>query len=108
MKQLMSSINNRKAIIFGILGYLIALGIIISLLLSVNQPKPEWEKYWYVKPLIITPFVGSIGGLGFYFINTFDTQTNILKFFRIILSIIIFLFFLWIGTILGLDGTLWN
>lgn len=104
----MNSISSKKAVVFGVLGYLIALGIIISILISVNQPKPEWGKYWYVKPLIITPFVGSIGGLGFYLINTLNTQTNILKFFKIILSIIIFLFFLWIGTILGLDGTLWN
>ena len=108
MKQLMNSINLKKTVLFGALGYLIALGIILSIILSVNQPKPEWGNYWYIKPLIVTPLIGGIGGLAFYFGTTIKSQNYGLLILRTILSIIVFLFFLWTGTILGLDGTLWN
>ncbi|VXB69264.1 conserved membrane hypothetical protein [Flavobacterium sp. 9AF] len=93
---------------FAIAGAILALVLISILIFSVPNPNPEWGKMWFIKPLIITPFITSIGGSLFYIINAKKRTSKILNFILFMISIFVLLFFLWIGTILGLDGTLWN
>jgi len=102
------NIEFKKIIVAAIIGYCIALICISLLIFSVANPNPVWGKNWFVKPLVITPIVGAIGGISFYIINCISFKNEALKFARIVISILVFLFYLWIGTILGLDGTLWN
>lgn len=83
--------------------------LLISLFLfSVDEPDPAWGKLWMVRPLIIVPLAGAMGGLCNYFILHFHNQAGVNKTIAIILSVIVFIVGLWLGTILGLDGTLWN
>lgn len=103
-----NSINKKNIAILVSLGYALALAFIAFIILSVNEPKPEWGKYWFIRPLILTPIFGAIGGASNYMINIYSVENRIIKFLRILLSILVFIFFIWIGTILGLDGTLWN
>ncbi len=104
----MKPINLSTLIKFAIAGAVIALILISLLIFSVNTPKPEWGQHWYIRPLIVTPFITSIGGIALYFLNLKDFKSKILNLILLIISILTFIFFLWIGTILGLDGTLWN
>ncbi|BCY29398.1 potassium transporter KefB [Flavobacterium okayamense] len=104
----MKPINLSTLIKFAITGAVIALILISLLIFSVNTPKPEWGQHWYIRPLIVTQFVTSIGGIALYLLNLKDFKSKILNLILLICSILIFVFFLWIGTILGLDGTLWN
>ena len=104
----MKPINLSTLIKFAIAGAVIALILISLLIFSVNTPKPEWGQHWYIRPLIVTPFITSIGGIALYLFNLKDFKSKILNLILLIMSILIFFFFLWIGTILGLDGTLWN
>lgn len=104
----MKPINLSTLIKFAIAGAVIALILISLLIFSVNTPKPEWGQHWYIRPLIVTPFITSIGGIALYLLNLKDFKSKILNLILLIMSILIFFFFLWIGTILGLDGTLWN
>lgn len=46
-----------------LIGAVIALIFISMFLFSVDHPKPEWGKLWMLKPLIIVPLAGAIGGL---------------------------------------------
>ncbi|SFC72070.1 potassium transporter KefB [Spirosoma endophyticum] len=83
--------------------------ILISLfLLSVREPNPGWGKLWMIRPLLIVPLAGAIGGLCTYFISHFQKQFGINKAIAIIVSVLVCLIGLWIGFVLGLDGTLWN
>lgn len=83
--------------------------VLISLfLLSANEPDPEWGKFWMVRPLIIVPLAGAMGGLCNYFIVRFHSVAGVSKVLAWIFSLLIFLVGLWMGVVLGLDGTLWD
>lgn len=104
----MNTLHFSNALKFAIAGAVLALVLISILVFTVPNPNPEWGKYWYIKPLLITPFITSISGVCFYFINTKKTQSRLLNLLIFLSSVLVLFFFLWIGTVLGLDGTLWN
>jgi uncharacterized membrane-anchored protein len=86
----------------------IALLIISFFVFMIDEPKPEWPKLWRVRPLIITPLAGAFGGVVYYFINNSYTKRGWKKLMVTLLAFIVFMILLWMGTIFGLDGTLWD
>lgn len=91
-----------------LIGAGIAILPIVFLLASVDQPDPSWPKYWMIRPLIIVPLAGATGGAFFHFMDYFRYQGGWKKIMANVISVIAFIFILWVGTILGLDGTLWD
>lgn len=91
-----------------LIGAMIGLMLISLFVFGVDDPKPEWGKFWMIKPLIITPLAGAMGGLFFYFMNYISSKGGINKTLAIILSIIVFIIGLWLGIVLGLNGTMWD
>lgn len=91
-----------------LLGAGIALILILVFLLGVDNPKPEWGKLWMLKPLIVVPTAGAMGGVFYYFMDHLRYQGGWKTALAIIISLIGYIFALWIGTVLGLNGTLWN
>ncbi|GAB3935982.1 potassium transporter KefB [Larkinella terrae] len=94
----------RRAIIGAGIGLLL-IGIF---LLGVKNPNPNWPKLWMLRPLVIVPLAGATGGAVYYFLDYLRYQNgwnaNLVK----TASLLIFLIGLWMGIVLGLDGTLWN
>lgn len=90
------------------LGAAIGLVLISFFIFSVDNPNPEWGKYWRIKPLIITPLVAAFGFLSFYLKEYINPKTDAGKIVVFFISTLVFLVALWLGTVLGLDGTLWN
>ena len=90
-----------------LIGGLIGL-ILISLFVFPVTPAPSWGKFWMIRPLIITPLAGAMGGLCNYYIMSFHHEFGVNKTVAMIISIFVFLVGLWLGTVLGLDGTLWD
>ena len=86
----------------------IALIIISIFLLGVGEPNPDWGKLWMIRPLVIVSAAGALGGVFFYFMGHLRQQGGWIKILAIILSLLGYLFVLWVGTVLGLDGTLWD
>lgn len=86
----------------------IGLFLISVFLLSVREPNPEWRKLWMLRPLIIVSLAGATGGLCNYFIVHFHNQVGVNKTIAMISSVIVFIIGLWLGAVLGLDGTLWD
>jgi hypothetical protein len=86
----------------------IGLLLISFFLVTAGEPNPEWEKFWRIRPLVVVTFAGAMGGLCNYFIVRICAQLGITKIVAIILSLIVFIIGLWLGTVLGLDGTYWN
>ena len=83
--------------------------VLISLfLLSAGEPDPNWPKLWMIRPLIIVPIAGAVGGVFYYFMDHLRYQNGWKKLLANILSIIGYIIVLWLGTILGLDGTMWD
>jgi hypothetical protein len=61
-----------------------------------------------IRPLIIVPLAGATGGLFYHLMDNLHLQGGWKKVLALILSLIGYIFVLWIGTVLGLDGTWWN
>lgn len=90
-----------------LIGAGIALILISFFVFGVDGPNPEWGKLWMIKPLIITPLAGAMGGAFYYFMD-YMSYRGLNKTVVIILSMIGFIIALWLGTVLGLNGTMWN
>jgi hypothetical protein len=93
-----------------LLGAGIAL-ILIEIFIYVGEQKshPDWGNLWMVRPLIIVPMAGALGGLFFYFINNLPFfKSGWKRAIGVILGLIGYIVTLWIGTILGLSGTWWD
>ncbi|MBE99400.1 potassium transporter KefB [Flavobacterium coralii] len=93
---------------FILAGGTIALAVIALFVFSVNTSNPEWGNYWKVKPLLLTPFIGAFGGMVMYYCTRLAAYMQINKVAGFLLSIPVYVVILWIGIVLGLNGTLWN
>ena len=91
-----------------LIGAGIALALISLFLTGVDNPDPAWGRSWMVKPLIIVPLAGAMGGAFFYFMNQLSHHRGLNKTVAILLGLIVYVVGLWLGSIVGLDGTLWN
>lgn len=82
--------------------------LLISLFVfGLDSPDPEWGKYWIIRPLIVTPLAGAVGGAFYYFMD-YQSSKGMNRTVAVLLSLVVFLVGLWMGTVLGLAGTMWN
>src|SRR3954470_5741677 len=88
-----------------LLGAMIALILIVIFLLQVREANPAWGNLRMIKPLIIVPLAGAAGGVFYYLMDHLRYKRGWKKAVAIILSLIGYIVVLWIGTVLGLDGT---
>ncbi len=91
-----------------LIGAIIGLAIISIFIFNVPDPRPEWGALWRVRPLIITPLAGAICGACYHVINALLYQTSQRKILAVVLGVLVYIVGLWLGTVLGLDGTLWD
>jgi hypothetical protein len=91
-----------------LIGGTIGLVLMSLFLFNVREPNPEWGKYWMIRPLLMLTFAGAMGGLCYHYISNFRALVGISKPVALIVSFIIFIVGLWMGFVLGLNGTLWN
>ena len=86
----------------------IALILIILFLLGAGEPDPDWPKLWMVKPLIMVPAAGALGGVFYYKMDHLRCQGSWREALAYVLSLMVYLIVLWLGTVLGLNGTMWD
>lgn len=86
----------------------IALILITLFLAGVDEPNPEWPKFWMIRPLVVVPIAGAMGGVFYYFMDFMRNQGLWSKILANLISLLAYLVAVWMGTVLGLDGTLWN
>ena len=91
-----------------LIGAAIGLMLISIFVFGVDDPNPEWGKFWRIRPLIITPLAGAMGGLFFYFMNYLGSRGSFNRTLAIVVGVVVFIIGLWLGIVLGLDGTMWN
>ncbi len=109
MVQANKVVNNQPLSFFKsvLVGAIIGLLIISFFVFGVDEPNPEWGKLWKIKPLIITPLAGAAGGVFFYFIDLMASR-GMNRTVSVLLGIFGFIVALWLGTVLGLNGTMWD
>ena len=86
----------------------IALVLISIFLYSVGKPNPEWPKLWMIKPLVIVPVAGALGGVFYYFMDHLNYQGGWIKILAVLMRVCGYIIALWLGTVLGLNGSLWD
>lgn len=85
----------------------IALIVISIFVFGVDEANPEWGKFWRIRPLIITPLAGAMGG-AFYSFMDYQSSRGFNRTIAILLSFVVYFVGLWLGVVLGLDGTMWD
>ena len=98
-----SSLSKRMLI-----GAAIGLAVISFFVLSANGGNPEWGRFWMIRPLVVVPFAGAMGGLVSYFMAQLADINGWNKILVTVFSAIVFIIGLWMGIVLGLDGTMWH
>lgn len=91
-----------------LIGAAIGLVLISIFLLNVGKGNPAWGELWRIKPLIMVPLAGAGAGLVNYYLDELRAQGGWLKALAIILTVLVYIIALWLGSVLGLNGTLWN
>jgi hypothetical protein len=91
-----------------ITGGAIALTLIAFFLFSAGKGDPSWPRLWILKPLIITPLAGACGGMFYDFMAQLVKNGGWKKALAITIGVFGFIVALWIGSILGLNGTYWD
>ena len=83
--------------------------IFISLfLIMADGVKPEWGELWMIRPLVIVPLATALSPVFYTFMDPWRARGGYQRVLVNLLSLFVFLFSLWIGTVLGLDGTYWD
>lgn len=90
-----------------LVGAALALLLIAAFVLPV-EGNPEWGKLWKIRPLVIVPIAGAVGGGVFYLLRHRTYQAGWRKILVTALGALVYIIGLWLGTVLGLDGTLWD
>jgi len=86
----------------------IALALIAVFLLKAGAPNPAWPKFWMIRPLIIVPLAGATGGAFYWLMDGIRYQGSWKKIVVNVVCLLVYIIGLWMGAVLGLDGTMWN
>lgn len=85
----------------------IGLAIISIFIFGGGDPNQQWGPYWRIKPLLLTPIIAAISGVCAYPVANLKLQ-GFLKIIAIVAAVIGFVAAVWIGIVLGLNGTMWD
>lgn len=91
-----------------LIGAAFAFVLITLFVMGVNEPDPTWPANWKIRPIVVTTIAGGIGGAFADFMHLMRREGGIFRALGIILSLLGYVVILWLGSVYGLDGTLWN
>jgi hypothetical protein len=91
-----------------LLGVVIGLVTISFFVFQVNEAPARWAPNWRLKPLLLTPLVSALGIQVFFLKDLLRPDKSWMNVLLLIFSALVYLVALWLGVVLGLDGTMWN
>ncbi len=105
ISQLIQSPHLGKRMVLGAgIGFL----FISLFLIMADGVRPEWGNYWMLRPLLVVPLATALGAAFYTFLDPWRRKGSYRKILAELLGLLGFVFSLWIGTVLGLDGTYWD
>lgn len=94
----------RPVIVGGIIGSI----LVILFLSGADDPDPAWGPYWMVRPLVVVTLAGALGGFCYSLLGPLRYRGGLIGAFAYVFGILVFFIGLWLGLVLGLDGTYWD
>ncbi|GAB2764625.1 potassium transporter KefB [Salinimicrobium soli] len=91
-----------------LIGAAFALVLISLFVMGVDNPDPDWPKSWRIRPIVVTTIAGGIGGAFADFMHLLRREGGIYRALGIVVSLMGYVIILWLGSVLGLAGTLWD
>lgn len=91
-----------------LIGAGIGLAAVGFFVLMAGKGNPAWGDYWRIKPLLLTPALGSVTGLCYDATEPLRKIKGWLSKVFLVLSALGFLAGQWLGLVLGLAGTMWH
>jgi hypothetical protein len=91
-----------------LIGAATGLFLISVFLIAAGEGKPEWGTLWRIKPLVMVPLAGAAGGAFLSFMMTLPKLSGWSKLVATIIGMLGFVIALWMGSVLGLNGTHWD
>lgn len=93
-----------KMLVGAVIGF-----IVISLFVfGVDNPNPAWGENWRLRPLVVTPLVSALATQALFLKYMIRFETKIMNDLLYLFSFVLVFIGLWLGIILGLDGTMWD
>ncbi|PPK85338.1 hypothetical protein CLV84_2233 [Neolewinella xylanilytica] len=91
-----------------LLGACLGFALITTFVFGVDHPNPAWGPDWRVRPLIVAPLAGAAGAGVAYYTFRLLVSWEWPRFLVWLVCGLGLLVALWMGTVVGLDGTMWN
>jgi len=90
------------------LGGGVGLFLITFFLTTADGNDPSWGQYWWIRPLLIVPMAGAAAGAAYYFLDLWALQRGWSRIITGLFGFALLFVALWLGSVLGLDGTYWD
>jgi hypothetical protein len=93
-----------------IVGGSFALILINIFLLKAGEPDPSWgwSDLWMIRPLLIVPLAGAMGGAFFHIMEPIRRRGGKMRWLALAISLAVYIIGFFMGFVLGLDGTYWD
>ncbi len=93
---------------FLLLGAGINLIINVLFITDLDTTNSAWSPFWMVKPLTLGPLITGLGAMLAFYVVKFLINQNISKYISYFSFVAIFIISIWLGIVLGFNGTLWD
>jgi hypothetical protein len=90
------------------IGAVAGLAVILFFLSMSDGGDPSWGKYWMIRPLVVGTFAGAMAGFCNYIILHYRALAGLNRPVAVILSVVVSIAGMWMGIVLGFNGTMWN
>jgi hypothetical protein len=89
-------------------GAAIGLALISAFLFMAGEGDPGWHRFWMLRPLLVVTAAGATAGAIYYSMHGWRARGGWVKAAAVTAGVLVYVVGLWMGSVLGLDGTYWN
>ena len=90
------------------LGGGVGLVLIALFLATADGNDPAWGRFWWVRPLVVVPLAGATAGTVYYLLDLLALQRGWNRIIMGMFGFVLLFVALWLGSVVGLDGTYWD
>jgi hypothetical protein len=90
------------------LGGGVGLFLITVFLATAEGTDPAWGRYWWIRPLVVVPMAGAAAGAIYYLMDLLALKWGWNRIIIGMAGFVLLFISLWLGSVLGLDGTYWD